>query len=121
MKATMFYAVRRPLVRNCNGKPFVWYNSSANRLEVSHGLKLTVIQLPSYAYPVKVPWERKYRWLPEEYIHDMDGRTVASWVGGDEQMDFDLIVIRHSRQITCFAIPKGRVFQIQHETLKHPM
>lgn len=121
MKATMFYALRRPLVRNCNGRPFVWFNSEKHRIEISHGTKLTIIQLTSSAYPRRVFWEKQYRQLPEEYIHDMDGRTVASWVGGDEQMDFDLIVIRHSRQITCFAIPKGRVFQIQHETLKRPM
>lgn len=121
MKATTFYAVRRPLVRNCNGRPFVWFNSEKHRIEISHGTKLTIVQLTRDAYPRRVFWEKQFRWLPEEYIHDMDGRTVASWVGGDKQMDFDLIVIRHSRQITCFAIPKGRVFQIQHETLKHPM
>ena len=121
MKATTFYAIRRPLVRNCNGRPFVWYNSTASRIEISHGTKLTIIQLAQNVYPRREFWEKRYRWLEEEYIRDIDGRIVASWVGGDDAMDFDLIVIRHSRQITCFAIPKGRIFQIQHETLKHPM
>ena len=61
MKATTFYAVRRPLVRNCNGRPFVWFNSEKHRFEISHGTKLTIIQLTQDAYPVKIPWEKRYR------------------------------------------------------------
>jgi hypothetical protein len=65
---------------------------------------------------VPLPWEEKYRHLKEVPIKDIDNGTIASFIMGNSQMEFDLFVIRHSRKITCFAIPKDTMFQIQWET-----
>lgn len=107
--------IRVPIVFSSRAGPVAWYNMARNRIEIRHGEKLTVIQLPWEAFPRKVQWVKRYERLHEEYIPDIDDRTVASIAYGDEQMDSDLLIIRHAKSITCLAIPRGTPFQVQHE------
>lgn len=96
---------RIPLVRKDNGTPFVWHDIAKSRIEFRHGQKVTYLQLEKDT-PVIVS-----RDIP---ILDIDNNAVASWVGSPGPGEWDTIVIKHSKHITCLSIPKGTRFQPQH-------
>ena len=107
--------IRIPLVRKPDGTPFIWHNTARSRIEIKHGQKITVLQLEKGTPVILSDKPNHFRKIKGKPIPDLDGNTVASWVGATGQEEWDAIIIRHSKRVTCFSIPKGTRFQVQYQ------
>ena len=105
---------RIPLVRKTDGTPFVWHDITKSRIEFRHGQKTTFLQLERDTPVFFSHNPNHFRKIRGEPIKDLDRNIIASWVGGADQEEWDTIVIRHSKKITCLSIPKGTQFQVQY-------
>ena len=113
--------IKVPMVRKPDGTPFIWYNLERSRIEIVHGRKLTIIQLQKDTPLLFSNWRSKFKYNSDIPIKDMDGKTVASWLGANGKDTVDSFIIHHYGKTSCFTVPKGTLFQVQHETLNRPV